>query len=590
MRVEGKSGTKRRDERTGLDELYTLLETGKAGTVSAFDVSRLYRVTSKAEIGTFCDMVLELQIPVVTFSRIYWPNETENDQLAADLKAAGAFINEIVRGKLHAAKNRHIQYDASYGGGWVPFGYVVVGMGDATADRKFYQEYKPHSELIRHLFRRFKELGGNLRLLARELEEIDFRFPPFEQGITPHVALKPDVDGSYPLRTREAIISILTNRAYIGWYEYGNTLISRTAHAPIVPLDDFVYAYWMLLGTDIDGEPHEHKPRERRYGGATALLDGIVRSDSQPVYVVGKNYVARAMHNGFHRDVLVVSASALDIAFAKAMVVSIAKLEQEHKNGLHNAIYDRVTALQQEQEKLVTDYSKTLARIDKEIANEEMAQQASKRLGDLPGYEAATKQLVTLRKDRLAIEAKAQQANSEAGELAECHSLIDCAVSQWEGMPVSRRKRLVKLLVESANLTEASPHFVRLDVVLGTPIECPLTLYLHRKQSSRQPWNEQENETLKQLYPRASKQAVMEALPTHTWTAIVQQAMAKSVRRAGTGHWRDGTEPDSSYAVSSSLAYADYELMRQTGARVERPVWTMYEKNLPQQEWGPSQR
>jgi DNA invertase Pin-like site-specific DNA recombinase len=86
---QGKSGTKRRDERTGLDQLYSLLEQDKAGAIAAFDVSRLYRVTSKAEIGTFCDMVMELQVPIVTFSRIYWPTTADNDQLQTDLKAAG---------------------------------------------------------------------------------------------------------------------------------------------------------------------------------------------------------------------------------------------------------------------------------------------------------------------------------------------------------------------------------------------------------------------------------------------------------------------------------------------------------------------
>ena len=62
---QGKSGTKRRDERSGLDYLYTLLEQDLAGAVAAFDVSRLYRVLSRAEYGAFCDMVLERKIPVV---------------------------------------------------------------------------------------------------------------------------------------------------------------------------------------------------------------------------------------------------------------------------------------------------------------------------------------------------------------------------------------------------------------------------------------------------------------------------------------------------------------------------------------------
>jgi DNA invertase Pin-like site-specific DNA recombinase len=226
---QGKSGTKRRDERTGLDQLYALIEQGKVGAVAAFDVSRLYRVLSRAEYGAFCDMVLERKIPVVTFSRIYWPTRVDNDQLNDDFKAAAMFIEEIIKGKLLAAKHRHIQYDASYGGGSIPFGYIVTGMGDDTADRKHYTIYEPHAILIRWLFKRFKELGGNLPLLARELVSIDFRFPSFDTGISPHVGLHADKDGTYPLRTRAALISTFTNKAYIGWYEFGGMLAQRVS-------------------------------------------------------------------------------------------------------------------------------------------------------------------------------------------------------------------------------------------------------------------------------------------------------------------------------------------------------------------------
>jgi DNA invertase Pin-like site-specific DNA recombinase len=263
---QGKSGTKRRDERTGLGELYTLIEQDKAGAVAAFDVRRLYRVLSRAEYGAFFDMVLERKIPVVTFHRIYWPTRVDNDQLNDDFRASAMFIEEIIKGKLIAAKHRHIQYDESYAGNAIPFGYVV----DAMGNRKFYRIYEPHATLIRWLFKRFREIGGSLPQLKRELDRMDFCFPPFEHGISPHVGLRADEDGSlasgnagsYPLRTRAAIISMLTNKAYIGWYEYGGMLVSKEAHEPIVSIDNYLFAYERLSGTTLDGEPQERKARE----------------------------------------------------------------------------------------------------------------------------------------------------------------------------------------------------------------------------------------------------------------------------------------------------------------------------------------
>jgi DNA invertase Pin-like site-specific DNA recombinase len=558
---QGKSGTKRRDERTGLDQLYALLEQGKAGAIAAFDVSRLYRVTSKAEIGTFCDMVLKLQVPIVTFARIYWPTSTDNDQLQTDLKAAGAFIEEIIKGKLIAAKNRHIEYDFSYGGNFVPFGFTVVGIGDEQADRKFYQKYRPHSELIRYLFRRFKELGGNLPLLARELEQTDFRFPPFEKGITARVAMRADSDGSYPLRNRQTIISILTNRAYIGWYVYGGMLVSKTNHEAIVPIDEFTFAYESLMGTTIDGEPlEERKARERRYGGASALLDGVLRSGNAAVYVIDGRYAARPEVNGFPHSELVIPVQTLDEAFSTAMVAVLTALELTKQKSVSASLRTRIQALQQEQERQASDFTQALARIDREIGIATMDKRVSLEAGDEEGARSAAKQLAQLYRDRRAIEAKQQQASSEASELEECYDLLDCACKQWGSMPVPKRKRLIRLLGVNANLTALSPHFLCLEVELVSPVNTYLTLYLHRARGSRLLWSEEEDSILATLFPTADKQTIMEALPKYSWAAICWR-----------GYERLGVQR--SYSKKETLTYEDLQVIEHCGARTDRPVW-----------------
>ena len=559
---QGKSGTKRRDERSGLDYLYTLLEQDLAGAVAAFDVSRLYRVLSRAEYGAFCDMVLERKIPVVTFNRIYWPTQVDNDQLNDDFRAAAMFIEDIIKGKLLAAKYRHIQYDVSYAGNAVPFGYVVLDMGNETADRKFYTIYKPHASLIRWLFKRFRELGGNLPLLGRELAQTNFAFPPFDAGIPVHVALTASADGSYPLRTRAALISILTNKAYIGYYEYAGVLVSREAHEPIVSMDDFIYAYERLSGTTLDGEVQERKPRERRYSATTALLDGVVRSGDLPVYVIRGKYEAKDDANGFTRTELAIPVDMLDKPFSQALITLLATLELKKADSELNK---QVKQLQQEQTKRASEYSKGLARIEREIANAEMAKRVSQEEGDEQGYRDATKQLVQLRKDRLALEAKAEEASSEAGLLSECYNLIECAVNDWKGMSTEKRKRLVKLAVSSANVSAISQHFLQLDIALSAPIDRTFTVYLYRARGSRVLWIEQEDSVLTQLLPTASKQEVMQALPTHSWLSIVQRGRNKL------GVSRKANNND-------TLTYADMLVMQETGARVDKPVWVFDEQ------------
>jgi len=548
----GKSGTKRADERKGLQRLIELIKTGGIGSVAAFNVSRIYRVLSKAEYGAFCDLVLNHDIPVVTARRVYWANKDDNKTFAADFQAAAEYIEDHIKGVVIAAKNYRIENDVSYGGHSIPFGYVVLGMGNDASERKSYTIYEPHATLIRWVFRRFKELGGSLPALARELDRMDFRFPAFAPGITPRVSLRADQDGSYPLRNRNALISILSNKSYIGFYEYGGMLVSRKAHDAIVPLTDFVYAYEAITGRTLEGEEiQERKPRERRYGGKNALLDGVLHSDGLPVYVVEDRYIARSECNGFPKSELVVKVAELDTAFSRAMIAALKALETAHKQGLQETLYEQVTALQQQQEH-ATGYKQSLARIDLEISNAEMARRVSKEEGDEQGYRENTRQLVQLNRDRLAIEAKQQQANSEASDLEECYNLLEWALRDWNGMDIDKRKWLVRLLGVDANLTEISPHFVRLDVHLVSPINRSLTLFLHRSNGSRQFWTGEEDSILARLFPTASKQAVMEALPTHSWTAICN----RGYERLGIRH---------TACSSDTLTHADMLVMREYG-------------------------
>src|SRR5258708_26659825 len=284
-------------------------------------------------------------------------------------------------------------------------------------------------------------LSGNLPLLYRELKDIDFRFPAFEPGIPVHVSLHTDKDGTYPLRQREAIIGILTNRAYIGWQVYNGVIVSREAHTAIVGIEDFMYAWERLSKVSLDGtEEQEKAVKERRYGGKNALLDGVLRSNELPVYVVRNHYVSSADNDGFSTYDMVVPVKIIDSAFARAMVNTLASLEAAHRRGLQAQIYQRVAEVQKEEEEHAVDYQESIARVDKEIRSQEMAQRVSREEGDEQGYREATKQLVLLRKDKSALEAKAKQSSSELSELKERGNLINCAIHQWEGMKIWQQK------------------------------------------------------------------------------------------------------------------------------------------------------
>ena len=168
-------------------------------------------------------------------------------------------------------------------------------------------------------------------------------------------------DGSYPLRRKGALIGLLTNTAYLGWYTYGGMVVSKEAHAPIVELDDFLYAFERLSSTNLDGtEKQERKPREQHYGGASALLDGVVQYGELPVYALEGKYKARNENKGFQQTVLAVNVEVIDKAFSQAMIAVLATLELKRADS---DLTKRIRALQAEQVEQVGELDEALTRL-----------------------------------------------------------------------------------------------------------------------------------------------------------------------------------------------------------------------------------
>ena len=147
--------------------------------------------------------------------------------------------------------------------------------------------------------------------------------------------------------------------------------------------------------------------------------------------------------------------------------------------------------------------------------------------------------------------------------MAECHDLLDCAVQKWETMTAGKRKRLVKLLMPAADMTAPGSHFVRLQCFFASPINAVMELYIYRRHGSRHVWTDDELDTLRTLFPVATKGEIMRALPDCSWVAINQKAQKMSLHR------------DAPYVLEPALTYSDKQFMIATGARVEEAVWKL---------------
>ncbi len=497
-------------------------------------------------------MCIKYNLPNITFHRVYWPNSQQDmDALREDFKQAAFYLRHIYE-KMIPAKHQAIEDDHSYGGGAIPFGYIVM----ATEERKFFVVYEPHAKIIRWLFKRFRELGGSLARLGQEIHAMGLSFPAFT-GVEkiPHVAIK-FTNGCYPLRTRDALVSILTNPAYIGWYVFNGVLISKEAHDGIVPMDDFMYAYTRLSTETLDGQVNEDKPvvDRRMQKKANALLEGVLQNNANPVYVRDTSYIARAGSDGWKKTVLGVPIDLVDGAFSGALKAVLVALKQRHKDGLQDSLHEQLTALQQEKTEEVVHLDSALANIDKAIRGWELDKQSSRETGNKAGLDEANKQLALLYAAKQALQMKASRAEIEQAEIAECRSLHQQAVNRWDSLKFEKQRRFVKLIVAHANITEVSPHILRLDITLNQPLHATMTGYLYRQRGSREGWSEEEKRTLRRLYTYADRRDILQALPDRVWDNIVSMAGDMGLQRA--------TYLNTS-GIDNRLTYSDYVLLQE---------------------------
>lgn len=479
---QGKSGQKRRDERTGLDRLLRMVENGEVGSIAAYDASRLYRDLTRVNYTAFVHMCETYHSPVITYARTFWPDSRDDmGALIDEFKRAAKYIEEQIEGKLLPAKAQAIELGASYGGHVVPIGFTIA----ETEERKYYQVYEPHAERVRAIYRRFRELDGNLARLGRELRDTGFKFPAFSGEVEkiPYIGLKWDGSG-YPIRSKSGLISVLTNAAYIGWYLYNGVVVSKQAHDSIVPMDDFMYAYSRLSSVTLDGEPNKDRPKqEHRYGLACeALLDGILESNGNPVYAMAykDSYVARVKADAWSKTDSHIQIKTLDNAVGDVLTMLLASLKLQHRFGIESELHRQIADMQEQKEQEIVSLDEQLENIEKAIRETELEKRIAKEEEYEQGIREAIKDLKRLNSAKAAIEAKMQQAGNEAQELEEAGNLIEQAVNDWKGMKFRRRRRLVKLVVERANVVEASPYFVKLELFMKAPLSGTVTGHIYR--------------------------------------------------------------------------------------------------------------
>ena len=261
----GVSGQLRMEDRIALNAMLRRIANGEIKAVVVYNVDRLFRNRWGDESGKFIEICHTYGVLVVTPDFVYdFRISWHIDRFKHRCEEAWNYLEYHIYGRMLAARDERA-YAGFWSGGSLPAGYILdlkEKLPNGKPNPKFfhYIPYEPHARIVRWLFKRYKEINGNLKALMIEIETKRCLFPDFEEDVDPIFVGKlqhKKMEGGYTLVTFPGLRKLLTNRAYIGWWVYKKEVVSRNNHDAIVDLSTFTYAYNRISMTSLDGVPNQ---------------------------------------------------------------------------------------------------------------------------------------------------------------------------------------------------------------------------------------------------------------------------------------------------------------------------------------------
>lgn len=555
----GVSGTLRIDERPGLSALLEGVYNDKFKTIFVYNEGRLFRDEWQIQVNTFIKACYDHDVIIATWAHRYdfRRNSYDADMFRHQCEMAARFIKDHVKGVLHPARDR-VAARGLYAGGRLSIGYILDRR--KYVDGKFNPDYnrfmvdEPRAKVIRWIFKRYKELGGNLTELGRELNAKPRVFPPYEVSIEgPKPPLPVSRNGTHGL-TRGGLVSILTNPVYIGYFKYHDQILRDKEGLPVINhtriIDEnlFWYSFNSLSPLTIDGEINEERThklvRYNQYGKqpSQALLKEIITSPGASVSTArtsatSESYtIVRSTSNFEYRYQARTDVARLDAEFVQRMFyyIHLWKDEQEeYENSIGEVIYNRLQEEKDSNQQMPTNsIDGQLAETRQKIARlDRVLKVASDALDDKTIIDYA-KQLKGLRALEDTLEGVKENAEKEAEAEKECETLLDRALVEWNAFSLRQKRRTIRLAVESVSIARETPRWLRVEIAWKGPLFNNVdTGFFWLTNATSPDWQPDEKEIIYQMYPYESADAILEKLPHRTWQAIKSEADALQIKR-----------------------------------------------------------
>jgi Resolvase, N terminal domain len=573
-RYKAASGTLRIDQREGLSALIERIENDEVKVVVCFLVDRLFRDEFLIGPGQFMKTCKEHDCKVVLYTGTVYDFNLDwcQQQFFMESLAAANYL-KTMRVRLYGNK-MYFARKGLYDGRFISVGYAVDRrqyLPDNTLNPmwKRYIVYAPHAKVVLWLFQRYFELDGNLPALCREVSQTNdgYIFPAFgddvEQenrkiGLCKRDAQRkrlPDSPRGFRI-SRSGITSILTNRDYLGEWHSEGALVQKQNHAQIVPDALFQFACDRLSGEGKD--TGRTQPRRQEPLGA---LEGLLTSPIGRVYALeteagGKQYLSYAVRK---YDTLVqtqhflsVDVHELDDIFRKRLVYWLEHMPPKKKKKSKASDGDRRREAKRKQIRgQIADVNTKLAAIEAALDTLTLPMLIARKEED---YEKLLKIKDDL--ERALNKPEPQQVHKIVLKYKDALALLKIGGFWQQSASLSALNDTAKALTTNMTLSQITSHWVQLDVDWLPPGWGSDRAYIYRHIGSTPQWSDEELVRLKELYPKASKDDLLQTFPTRTWLSISGKAQRQGIYRDVA---REGA------AIPETLTWQDWRFMQEQG-------------------------
>jgi DNA invertase Pin-like site-specific DNA recombinase len=522
----GLSGSLGEDKRPGLRDLWQSVESEETGAVYLTEgMSRLSRDRDRVLGYKLLKLLKEHKCRIRTPEGVYspaiprdWENLADDiEDSAEEMKKLGIRLHR--RRALKASQGKHV-------GAPVCPGFIVrveKGRDGLLHVMDYYEPYPPHQEVVitaLEELRRQRSVFKAVPVLYARGVVFPF-FPEELKYMETRSALRlyPKNDKGYVITTN-TLKTLATNLALIGIWQWKDTLIENN-HPAIVPLDLFLEAYEIATS---------HGPR-----GKAAYAEPMEWSDliycynhDIPLKVAAYNTSRRwACCQDHHLGLGPTCLYVEDHLLTPPLTAEFLRYLDLTPHA--EAVLERLKSQVNENSVEETRRRQREAELKARIAS------LKRYLGsDDPEREETYWQLIKEAEAELQIVRQAPPTPpATVVDLEKVRQFLDKLENNWEKYPGRLRNHLLKLLVDRVELRH-DRNKIEATIVWKMGLRQVVRIRRHQPHCSRENrWTREEIRLLRMLWPSASWDAILAALPGRSRSSIHNMAGRLRLTRRG---------------------------------------------------------